>query len=138
MIAVVEHQIDPRKYGRLLAKTLPKEIETEEEHERMCNIVDTLMSKGEGNITPEEAALLDLLYTLIEKYDDEHYPLPEGKPLDMLKHIMESRDVKPKDLWEVFGSKGVTSEVLSGKRQISKTHAKGLAKYFNVSVEFFI
>lgn len=51
---------------------------------------------------------------------------------------MESRELTAKDLWDVFGSKGVTSEVLSGKRSISKTHIKKLAAFFNVSPELFI
>jgi len=46
--------------------------------------------------------------------------------------------MKPKDLWGVFGSKGITSEVLRGKRGISKEKAKVLAGMFHVPVELFI
>jgi HTH-type transcriptional regulator/antitoxin HigA len=51
---------------------------------------------------------------------------------------MAAHDVKPTHLWEVFGSKGVASEVLNGKRGISKTRAKALANYFHVSADLFI
>jgi HTH-type transcriptional regulator/antitoxin HigA len=51
---------------------------------------------------------------------------------------MESRGAKQSHLWEVFGSKGIASEVMSGKRGISKTHAKALANHFHVPVDLFI
>jgi HTH-type transcriptional regulator/antitoxin HigA len=52
--------------------------------------------------------------------------------------MLRAKDVKPKDLYHIFGSKGTTSEVLRGKRAISKSAAKALANYFNLSVELFL
>jgi HTH-type transcriptional regulator / antitoxin HigA len=51
---------------------------------------------------------------------------------------MEARGVKQPHLWELFGSKGIASEVLSGKRGISKTQARALANYFHVSADLFV
>jgi HTH-type transcriptional regulator / antitoxin HigA len=56
----------------------------------------------------------------------------------MLHHLMEARNLTQKDLWKVFGSKGITSEVFHGKRSISKTQAKKLAAFFHVSAGLFI
>ena len=46
--------------------------------------------------------------------------------------------MKQSQLWEVFGSKGIASEVLNGKRGISKMHARALANYFHVSADLFV
>lgn len=140
MTATVSVQIDPKKYSRLLTKTLPRAITTEEENERMLAIVDGLMRKGEDNLTPEEGALFDLLVTLIEEFEEKHYPEvgSTATPVSILKHLMEARDLKPKDLWGVIGSKSLTSEILSEKRTISKSKAKALAQFFHVSAELFI
>ena len=51
---------------------------------------------------------------------------------------MEARSLTQKDLWKLFGSKGITSEVFHGKRAISKAQAKKLASLFLVGVELFI
>jgi HTH-type transcriptional regulator / antitoxin HigA len=51
---------------------------------------------------------------------------------------MEARKLTQKDLWKVFGSKGITSEVFHGKRSISKAQARKLAEFFHVNVELFI
>ena len=51
---------------------------------------------------------------------------------------MAENNLKQKDLVHVFGSQGIASEVLSGKRAVSKTHAKILAEKFKVSAELFL
>jgi len=131
------HKINEARYRRLLSRTMPVVIETEEENERMLAVVEKLMDKGEG-LTPEEDKLLKLLARLIEDFEKRYYHPADATPLEVLQHLMDSRDVKPTHLWEVFGSKGIASEVLSGKRGISKTHARALADYFHVTADLFI
>jgi HTH-type transcriptional regulator/antitoxin HigA len=99
-----------------------------------------LITKGirNGDLSPEEETLLELLSVLIEKYEDEHYPIPDADPVDVLRFFMEDRGVKQADLLLVFGSSGIASEVVNGKRSISKAQAKKLAEFFKVSVELFI
>jgi HTH-type transcriptional regulator / antitoxin HigA len=75
---------------------------------------------------------------LVQDFEDKHYNLNATTPMLILNHFMEVRGKKAKDLWPLFGSEGITSEVLSGKRAISKAQAKRLAQFFDVSVELFI
>ena len=131
--------VDKIKYGKLLAEVLPCRIETEEENERYLEIVEKMIDKKAENFSPEEDKLFDLLVTLIEEFEETAYPMGENSsPLSRLKFMMEQNNLKQADLLDIFGSKGVASEVVGGKRAISKTHAKKLAERFNVSVELFI
>lgn len=130
-------EIDPVRYRRLLSRTMPVVIETEEENARMLSIVEKLMKKGE-NLSAEEVKLLKLLARLIEDFEQKYYRLRAAEPLEVLQHLMEARGIKQSQLWSVFGSKGIASEVLSGKRGISKTHARALANYFHVSADLFV
>jgi len=116
---------------------MPVVIETEEENERMLAIVEKLMDKGE-NLSPEEDKLLKLLARLIEDFEKRYYQPEDATPLEVLQHLMESREIKQTHLWELFGSKGIASEVLNGKRGISKAHARALADYFHVTADLFI
>lgn len=129
--------LDQETYGKLLAETLPQVIETEEENERLLAIVEKLMAKGD-NLSPEEDKLFDLLVTLIEKFEDEHYQLNASTPHSLLQHLMEARDVKQAELVGILGSKGVTSEVINRKREISKAQAKELGELFHVSPALFL
>jgi HTH-type transcriptional regulator/antitoxin HigA len=127
---------NPAKYGRLLARVQPAVIQTKVEYRRMIAEIDKLIDK---DLTPEESRLFDLMVRLVQDYEDRNVPqLNAASPLDILRHLMEARGLAPKDLWEMFGSKGAASEVLSGKRSISKAQAKRLAKFFHVSAELFI
>jgi HTH-type transcriptional regulator/antitoxin HigA len=132
--------VDEKKYGRLLMQALPAVISNDDELDRLTKEVDRLMTKGikDDVLSPEEHTLLNLLVQLIETYEDEHYPMPDSTPNEILRILMNEREVKQKDLLHIFGSSGIASEVVNGKRSISKTHAKKLAEHFNLSVELFI
>ena len=130
--------LDTKRYGRLLAKALPTVIKSEDENERMLAVIEDLMAKGEENLTPEEDALLELAVDLVHTYEEKHFPLPSSPPHEMVAFLLEQRGLKPSDLWPVVGSKGRVSEILAGKRSISKDQAKKLAAYFHVGVGVFI
>jgi HTH-type transcriptional regulator/antitoxin HigA len=138
MAVMTVDTLDERKYGKLLAKALPRPIASEDEYDQMVALAGHLMEKGEQALSPEEGKLLELLGLLIEDFDDRHYPLGPGDPVAILTELMEARGLTQKDLWPLFGSKGTASDVLNRKRGISKTQAKKLAEFFHVSAELFI
>jgi len=129
--------IDERKYARVLARVLPRVISTKQEHEQMLARVESLMDKGDRR-TVEEDAALDLMVRLITDYEEEHYPLPQPTPREMLLYLMEQRGLKQADLVPIFKSRGYVSDVVNGKRGISKVHARQLADHFRVSVDLFV
>ena len=128
--------INPSDYAQVLAKYQPKVIETETENDRAIELAQELEHKA--NRSNEEDAILELLVTLIEKFESENYPLDEGTPHSMLLHLMESNNTKQENLVSMIGSRGVVSEVVNGKRSISKAQAKALAEFFSVDVGLFI
>ena len=75
---------------------------------------------------------------LIEDFEEEHYPIPDAPPHRILRFLMEQNDLRQSDLLQIFGSRGYVSDVVKGKRAISKTHAKALGKMFHVSPDVFI
>ena len=129
------HTINRNVYGDLLAQHQPKAIETEAENEAAILLAESLEHRQR---TPEENALLELLIILIEKFEETSYPLPNLESERMLLHLMEARNMKQEELVGVIGSRGVVSEIVNGKRSISKAQAKVLGKLFHVSPSLFI
>jgi HTH-type transcriptional regulator / antitoxin HigA len=125
-----------REYAQLLAATQPKVIETEAENEFYLAEVTQLMRLGNA-ISPAQERLLKLLVNLIESFEDRHYQLKSATPLEILTELVHDRGLKQKDLLPVFGSQGVASEVLNGKRGISKAQAKALGEFFKVAPSLF-
>lgn len=117
-----------------------KAIETEDEYEydRMVAATAALMDKGELRLSAEEPALLETMGILIQAYDDRAHAQTPVPGHEMLAYLMESGGRTAKDLLPVLGTRGHVSEVMSGKRSISKEQAKKLGGLFRVSAELFI
>ena len=128
--------LDEKTYGQLLRRTLPHVIRAHDEYERLAKELMRLDERED--LKPEEQELAELLTVLIDEYEERRFPIRSAGPLQTLQHLMEVRNLTPKDLWKTFRSKGITSEVLHGKRAISKAQAKRLAAFFHVSAELFI
>jgi len=137
IMSTVVTAINPQKYGKLLAKVRPTVIRSEEENDRMLALVGQLMAKG-NELTPEEGELLRLLGKLIADFEEEFYHLDDAEPHEVLQELIAARGLKQGDLLQIFGSKGRASEVINGKRAISKAQAKALADFFHVSAELFV
>lgn len=129
--------LNVRRYRALLSRMMPVAVQTELEYERMLVAAEQLMDKGE-RLSEEGGRLLKLLAILIEDYEQRNYPLRKAAPNEMIKYLLEERNLRPSALWPVLGSKSRVSEILSGHRSVSKNQAKKLSEFFHVSVELFI
>ena len=129
--------LDERQYRKLLDVTLPVAIRTEEEYHRLLGAAAALMDKPEAQMSEEEGRLLELLSILIDEYETRAHPLPKAKPHKMLAFLLEEKNMKPSDLWTVL-PKSRVSEILNGKRGISKAQAKQLAELLRVPVDLFV
>jgi HTH-type transcriptional regulator/antitoxin HigA len=128
--------INRKTYGDLLAAIQPQVITNDAENEIALQNIEKLLALPQT--TPEEERVLQLLLTLVEKYEDEHYSMNAASPLDVLLHLMDVNDLKQADLVNVIGSSGVVSEVINGKRQISKNQAQALGKFFHTDPKLFL
>lgn len=110
--------------------------QTKTEYDNLVNLLDHLIDAVGNNESHPLASLMDTIGTLIESYEDEHYPFSQGNPLEALKYLMEVNGLTQSDLPEV-GSQGVVSEVISGKRGLNVRQIRILSKRFNVSPSTF-
>ena len=130
-------EVDPKRYGRLLARKLPAVIRTEDENERLIAQLEQLDNRHD-ELTPEEREYAELLTVLIEAFEDANYALEGSTPDSRLRSLMEEHGLRQRDLLDVSGSRGIASEVVSGNRAISKAQAKKLAKLFHVPADLFL
>jgi HTH-type transcriptional regulator/antitoxin HigA len=128
--------IDPEKYARLIAASLPIPPRTEAQNDRLIEILSTMDERED--LTPEEESFGELLAIVIQDFEDKHYALPIVPPHEALKALMEDRGLRHKDVWPVVGNKGLTTEILHGRRKISVALAKRLAVHLRVPVELFV
>ncbi|MGH9831627.1 MAG: helix-turn-helix domain-containing protein [Blastocatellia bacterium] len=103
----------------------------------MLKVLKRLMDKGD-KLTPEEIELMKLLGRLIQEFEQRFYKPQSPTPREALIEMLSMNGLKQADVVHIFGSSGVTSEVINGKREISKAHAKALAKFFHTSTDVFL
>ena len=125
---------DP-KYSRLLMAIQPKPIHTKKEHAYFLREIETLMRKGEDSLTSAERTMLELLIELVHDYEQAAFPMKKSTPAEMLEFLMEENKLKPADL-PLPASR--VSEILTRKRDVSKTQAIALGEFFRVSPALFI
>lgn len=127
---------NPKKYSALLSDALPGVIDSPDEYNRVEKFFNDLFKE---NRSPEEDKLFKLLANLLEDYERRALPpIEKSSPQATLKFLMEENDLRQSDLADVFGTQSVVSEVLKGKREITKNQAKALAQKFSLRLEAFI
>ena len=128
--------VNAEEYARLIAAALPIPPRTEAENERLIAMLEALDERED--LTPAEEAFAELLAIVIEDFEEKHYALPKVAPREALKALMEDRGLRHKDIAPIVGNKGLTTEILKGRRNISAALAKRLAAALHVPVELFI
>jgi len=92
---------------------------------------------GARSGTPE-GDRLDILATLVDAYENEHYPMDPPDPIEAIKFRMEQRGLTRKDLADILGSRTRVAEVLNRRRGLSINMIRRLHETLGISVEVLI
>ena len=112
-------------------------IRNEREYSAAVKRLNELLDEIGDNEKHPLYELLDTLGTLIEIYEEEHYPIPHASGAEVLRFLMDEHGLTQSDLSEV-GSQGVVSEILNGKRELNVRQIRFLAEKFKVSSAVFL
>ncbi|MEO5324721.1 type II toxin-antitoxin system HigA family antitoxin [Mesorhizobium sp. CC13] len=85
-----------------------------------------------------DAERFDILSTLIEAYEDKHYPIEAPDPVSAIVSYMELRGLKQRDLAAVLGSASRASEIVSRKRMLNVDMIQRLHAQWRISAEMLI
>ena len=107
-------------------------IKTKADYKAALKEVEALMSAEPAS---EEGDRLDVLVTLIEAYEREHYPIDFPDPIEAIKFRMEQQGLTVDDLTEVIGRKNRVYEILARKRPLTLRMIEGLHEVFSIPAE---
>src|SRR3990172_12753120 len=100
-----------------------KPIKSEKDYRNALEEIDRIF---DAKLNTPEGDRLEVLSTLVEKYEEEHFPIDAPDPVEALRYFMESRGLSRVDLEEYIGGSGRVSEVLNRKRSLSLTMIRKL------------
>lgn len=110
-------------------------IRTEKEYEAALKEIERFFNAEPG--TPE-GDRLDVLVTLVEAYEDEHYPIPLPDPIEAIFYFMESRGLTRSDLEPYIGSRARISEVLNRRRPLTLSMIQRLHAGLGIPAEVLV
>jgi HTH-type transcriptional regulator/antitoxin HigA len=112
-----------------------KPIKTERDYRRALKVIDKLMDAKPN--TPEGDAL-DVLVTLVEKWEAERFPIEAPDPVAALEFAMEQRGLSRRDLEPYIGSRARVAEVLNYKRSLTLPMIRKLHASLGIPAEVLI
>jgi HTH-type transcriptional regulator / antitoxin HigA len=117
-----------------------KILKSEQEYNEACERIYALINSTENAIEPNtpEGEETELLSLLVEKYEQEHYPVEAPNPIEAIKFRMEQMNLKQADVAPLFGGKTRVSEVLHGKRPLTLKMITLLNRYLGIPLESLI
>jgi len=112
-----------------------KPIKTKKDYEAAMTRLETLFDAKKGTSKGDE---LEVLSLLVEKYEDEHFPIDLPDPIEAIKFRMEQQGLTQTDLAEVVGQKSRASEILNRKRKLSLEMIRQLHKSWHIPTEVLV
>ena len=112
-----------------------KPIRTEKDYEDALKEIERLWGAPYGS---PEGDKLDVLVTLVEAYEERHYPIPPPDPIEAILHHMESQGLSRRDLEPYLGSRARVSEILSRKRPLSLDMIRKLQSGLGISADILV
>lgn len=113
-------------------------ISNQRHYKSMIRFMDSLLDEVGDDERHPLYGLLDVVTALVHDYEARSVTMHQAAPSEVLRLLMEQRDLRQTDLAELFGAQSNVSEVLSGKRSINARQARALAERFGVSAAVFI
>jgi HTH-type transcriptional regulator/antitoxin HigA len=115
----------------------PHLLRNDAEYEAAVNEVELLMEKDLAPGTPDHERL-DFLALLIEKYEEDEFPIERPSPQAVVDFMLEQRGMSRSDLVDIMGGKSRVSEFFSEKRDLSINQVRALREVLNIPADLLI
>ncbi len=117
-----------------------KILKTEQDYNAACERIYSVINSTAKAIEPNSSVgeELELLSLLVEKYEQQHYPIKPPTPIGAIKFRMEQMNLKQVDIAPLLGGKTRVSEVLHGKRPLTLKMIILLNRYLGIPLESLV
>ena len=118
-----------------MTQSFIKPIKTEADYETALERINDLMDAAPDSAEADE---LDVLATLVEVYEEQHYPINFPSPIDAIAFRMEQTGLSQRDLVPYIGGRSKVSEILTGKRSLTLSMIRALHKHLQIPADVLL
>jgi HTH-type transcriptional regulator / antitoxin HigA len=122
--------------AKMIAKGAPRVIHNDKELEAYTDALFKLTALE--NPSPSEMDAIELLSLLVERYEDERWPITEVDPISLVRYLIEKGNLRQRDLIPEFGTESAVSMFLSGQRNLTVEQIQKLSARFKLTADVFI
>ncbi len=112
-----------------------KPIRSEADHVAALDRIEALMDAQPGSPEGDE---LDILVTLVEAYEQRHYPLEAPNPVEFIKNVMEFMGMDQAELGRLLQSRSRASEILNRRRPLNLSQIRQITRAWKVPADSLI
>lgn len=112
-------------------------IHNEHDYAQVLATIEVLLNEVSDDEDHPLMDILDFLSDQVKAYEEANVIIPEAEPREVLRFLMEQQGLKQDDLSDC-APQGRISDILNGKRSISKNNAKCFARRFHVKADVFL
>lgn len=112
-----------------------KALKTERDYKQSLKRIDEIFDAKHNSPKGDE---LDILVTLVEKYEETHYPIPDPDPIEAIRFMMEQMNIDDKGLGKILNSRSRASELLNRKRKLNITQIRKIKEFLKIPADILI
>ena len=122
--------------AKMIAHGAPRVIHNDAELEIYTDALFQLTALE--NPSSSEVEAIELLTLLVERYEEEHYPVPKADPVSIVRFLIEEQHLIQRDLIPQFGSESAVSMFMTGQRNLTLEQVRKLSTRFKLAADVFI
>ena len=122
--------------AEMIAQGAPRVIHNDDELETYTDALFQLTALD--NPSRAEMEAIELLTLLVERYEQEHYPIPAADPASVVRLLIEKQNLTQRDLIPQFGSESAVSMFMTGQRNLTLEQVRKLSTRFKLPADVFI
>ena len=107
-------------------------IKNKRDYKQALQYIDTLW---DAKLNTPEGDKLEILITLVEKYEEENFKVEAPDPIEAINFVIEQKNIKRLDLEKILGSKSRVSEILNKQRKLNLRMIRSLHESLNITYE---
>jgi HTH-type transcriptional regulator/antitoxin HigA len=112
-----------------------KAVKTKKDYQRALKRIEELF---DSKLNTPKGDELDILVTLVDRYEEVHYPIPAPDPIEAIRFMMEQMGIDDSGLGDILKSRSRASEILNKKRKLSIEHIRRIKKHLNIPADILI